>query len=35
MIPMIPMEEYGLRKAYGEQYGAYQEKARKLIPFVY
>ncbi len=32
---LIPMEEDGLRKAYGEQYGAYQQKTRKLIPFVY
>ena len=29
------MEEDGLRKAYGEQYDAYQQKARKLIPFIY
>jgi protein-S-isoprenylcysteine O-methyltransferase Ste14 len=32
---LIPVEEDGLRKAYGEQYVAYQQKARKLIPFVY
>jgi len=32
---LISMEEYELRKAYGEQYGAYRQKARKLIPFVY
>jgi protein-S-isoprenylcysteine O-methyltransferase Ste14 len=32
---LIPMEENELRKAYGEQYGAYQHKTRKLIPFVY
>ncbi len=32
---LIPMEENELRKAYGEQYVAYQQKARKLIPFVY
>jgi len=32
---LVPMEEDGLRKAYGEQYGAYQHKSRKLIPFVY
>jgi protein-S-isoprenylcysteine O-methyltransferase Ste14 len=35
IFPLIPMEEDGLRKAYGDQYGAYQQKARKLIPFVY
>jgi len=32
---LIPREEDGLRKAYGEQYGAYQQKTTKLIPFVY
>jgi protein-S-isoprenylcysteine O-methyltransferase Ste14 len=32
---LIPMEEDGLRKAYGEQYAAYQQKAKKLVPFVY
>jgi protein-S-isoprenylcysteine O-methyltransferase Ste14 len=32
---LIPMEENDLRKAYGEQYGAYRQKTRKLIPFVY
>lgn len=32
---LIPMEEDRLLKAYGEKYGAYQQKARKLIPFVY
>ncbi len=35
ILPLIPMEEDGLRKAYGEQYVLYQQKARKLIPFVY
>lgn len=32
---LIPVEETGLRKAYGAQYVAYQQKARRLIPFVY
>jgi protein-S-isoprenylcysteine O-methyltransferase Ste14 len=32
---LIPIEEDRLRKAYGEQYVAYQQKARKLIPFVF
>jgi protein-S-isoprenylcysteine O-methyltransferase Ste14 len=32
---LIPMEENELRKAYGEQYGAYQKKTRELVPFVY
>ena len=35
ILLLIPMEENGLRKAYGEQYLAYQKKAKKLIPFVY
>jgi protein-S-isoprenylcysteine O-methyltransferase Ste14 len=33
--PLVFMEEDGLRKAYGEQYVPYQQKTRKLIPFVY
>jgi protein-S-isoprenylcysteine O-methyltransferase Ste14 len=32
---LIPREENELRKAYGEQYGAYQQKTRKLVPFVF
>jgi len=35
ILLLIPVEEDGLRKAYGEQYGAYQQKTRKLIPFFY
>lgn len=35
ILLLIPMEEDGLRKAYGEQYVVYQQKARKLIPFFY
>jgi len=35
IFPLIPMEEDELQKAYGEQYGAYQQKTRKLVPFVY
>lgn len=35
VLPLISMEEDGLRKAYGEQYIAYQQKTRKLIPLVY
>lgn len=35
ILVLMPMEEDGLRKAYGEQYVAYKQKARKLIPFVY
>jgi len=32
---LIPAEEDGLRKSYGEQYVSYQQKTRKLIPLVY
>jgi protein-S-isoprenylcysteine O-methyltransferase Ste14 len=35
ILLLIPMEEKRLRKAYGEQYDVYQQKARKLIPFIY
>ena len=35
ILVLIPVEEDGLRKAYGEPYVAYREKAKKLIPFVY
>ena len=35
ILPLIPMEEDGLQKAYGGQYVAYRQKARKLIPFIY
>lgn len=32
---LIPLEEDGLLKAYGEQYVSYQQETRKLIPFVF
>ena len=32
---LIPLEEDGLRKAYGERYVSYRQKTRKLVPFVY
>jgi protein-S-isoprenylcysteine O-methyltransferase Ste14 len=35
ILLLIPMEEHGLRKAYGERYETYQQKTSKLIPFVY
>lgn len=35
ITPLIPMEENALRIAYDGQYGVYQQKTRKLIPFVY
>jgi len=35
ILLLIPVEEDGLRAAYGEHFGAYQEETRRLIPFVY
>lgn len=35
ILVLIPVEEDGLRKAYGEPYVAYRQSARSLIPFVY
>ncbi len=35
ILPLITMEETGLRQAYGTPYSAYQHQTRKLIPFVY
>jgi len=35
VLLLIPMEEDGLVKAYGEQYVSYQQKTRKLVPFIY
>jgi protein-S-isoprenylcysteine O-methyltransferase Ste14 len=35
ILPLIPMEEDGLQRAYGEQYATYQQATRKLLPFVY
>ena len=32
---LIPVEEEGLRQAYGKPYIAYQHKVKKLIPFFY
>jgi len=34
-ILVIPGEEKGLRQVYGEQYVAYMQHTKKLIPFVY
>ena len=34
ILLLIPGEEDGMRKAYGEQYVVYQQKAKRLIPFV-
>ena len=35
ITPLIVMEENILRKTYDEQYRVYQQKTRKLIPFIY
>jgi protein-S-isoprenylcysteine O-methyltransferase Ste14 len=35
ILLLIPMEENELRKAYGEQYSAYQQNTSALIPFAY
>lgn len=34
ILALVPVEEEGLRKAYGEQYAAYKQKVGKLVPFV-
>jgi protein-S-isoprenylcysteine O-methyltransferase Ste14 len=35
IVLLIPVEEIGLLKAYGQHFAAYQLKSKKLIPFVY
>jgi protein-S-isoprenylcysteine O-methyltransferase len=35
ILVLIPLEEYGLRQVYDKQYTFYQQKTKKLIPFVY
>lgn len=35
ILLLIPLEEYGLRQVYDKQYIFYQQKTKKLIPFVY
>jgi protein-S-isoprenylcysteine O-methyltransferase Ste14 len=35
IILLVPMEEAGLRQAYGAQYVAYQQPTKRLIPFAY
>jgi protein-S-isoprenylcysteine O-methyltransferase Ste14 len=34
ILLLIPVEEKGLRQAYGEEYSVYQQKVGKLIPFL-
>jgi protein-S-isoprenylcysteine O-methyltransferase Ste14 len=35
ILLLIPMEEEGLGKSYGDQYLVYRQKTKKLIPLVY
>ena len=35
ILLLIPMEEEGMRQAYGEQYVTYQRKVKKLLPLFY
>jgi len=35
IILLIPVEEEGLRRAYGERYIAYQQRAKKLVPLFF
>jgi len=35
ILVLITLEEYGLRQVYDRQYIFYQQKTKKLIPFVY
>jgi protein-S-isoprenylcysteine O-methyltransferase Ste14 len=35
IVLLIPVEEKGLQRVYGEQYITYQQQVRKLVPFLY
>jgi protein-S-isoprenylcysteine O-methyltransferase Ste14 len=35
IIVLIPIEEGGLERAYGEQYNVYEQKVSKLVPHLY
>ena len=35
ILSLVAFEEEGLRRAYGEQFAAYQSRVRKLIPLFY
>ena len=35
ILALIPVEEDGLRRAYGDRYAAYRQEAKSLVPFVY
>jgi protein-S-isoprenylcysteine O-methyltransferase Ste14 len=34
IVLLIPVEEEGLRRAYGERYVAYQQEVKKVLPFL-
>lgn len=35
IVPLMPFEEDGLRRAYGDQYVGYSRRVRRRVPFVY
>lgn len=35
VLGLLPVEEKGLRRAYGEQFAVYESRVKKLIPLVY
>ncbi len=35
ILPVISLEERGLRQAYGEQYAEYQKTTKRLVPAIY
>jgi protein-S-isoprenylcysteine O-methyltransferase Ste14 len=35
LVALIPVEEAGLRRAYGDSYATYQQDAWRVVPFVY
>jgi protein-S-isoprenylcysteine O-methyltransferase Ste14 len=35
IILLIPVEEEALQRAYGEEYAAYRQKVKKLVPRLY
>jgi len=35
ILMLVPIEEEGLRKGYGERYSAYQQETKRILPFVY
>ena len=35
LVLLIPVEEEKLQRAYGEEYAAYRQKVKRLVPFLY